>query len=278
MPKSFSEVKNMKKMNKQFFKNFEIDFRIGKLEYLENISKTDEYYFKMSENYECWGLGNVGSTLAMVRPAMLAASLTGFDSEGRDWNMHETKCVGLGDPFCEFKVISGGIDEIHASIRKKRETIELVNTQILDKLLDFLLQKGKLIERPTLGRFVHIHDLQRVTRSAISIKKLQLIFRMGGAKAGKIIGEKLINSGQTKKEALNQLVKLIEYCKVGKMSINDTVKVYENCERFGSKTKGPSCHFTTGFLNGFFSTIENRHLIESKCLAAGDPHCEWEFV
>jgi predicted hydrocarbon binding protein/KaiC/GvpD/RAD55 family RecA-like ATPase len=278
MPKSFSKINDMKKMSKQFFKNFESYFRIGKMEYLENKSKTDEHYYKISENYECWGLGNVGSSLAIVRPAMLSASLTGFESEDRDWNIIETKCIGLGDPFCEFRMISGKIDEVHASIRKEREAIEHVNKHIMDRLLGFLLNKRSLIERPTLGRFVHIHDLQRVTSSAISIKKLQLIFRMGGAKAGKIIGEKLIDSGLTKKEAVNQVIKLIEYCKVGKMSINETVKIFENCEKFGSKTKGPSCHFTTGFLNGFFSIVENQHMIESKCLAAGDPYCEWEFV
>lgn len=278
MPKNFSKVNDVKKMNKQFFKNFKSDFKIGKLEYLENKSKTDEHYFKMSENYECWGLGNVGSSLAIVRPAMLSASLTGFDSDNRDWNIFETKCVGFGDPFCEFKMISGQIDEVHSSIKKKREVIEEVNNHIMDSLFDFLLHNRLLIERPTLGRFVHMHDLQRITSSANSIKKLQLIFRMGGAKAGKIIGEKLIDSGLSKKEAINQVVKLIEYCKVGIMSINRTVKILENCESFGSKNKAPSCHFTTGFLNGFFSSIKNQHLLESKCLGVGDPYCEWEFV
>jgi KaiC/GvpD/RAD55 family RecA-like ATPase/predicted hydrocarbon binding protein len=215
MPKSFSDVNDVKKMNEQFFENFKSDFRIGKMEYLENKSKTDEHYFKMSENYECWGLGNVGSTLAIVRPAMLAASLTGFESEDRDWNIVETMCIGLGDSFCEYKMISGGIDEIHTSLRKERAVIENINEHIMDKLLGFLLHKKSLIERPTLGRFVHIHDLQRVTSAPISIKKLQLIFRMGGARAGKIIGEKLIDSGLTKKESANQVTKLIEHCKVG---------------------------------------------------------------
>ena len=277
MPKSFSKVNDMKKMTEQFSKNFESDFRIGKTEYLENKSKTDEHYYKMSENYECWGLGNVGSTLAIVRPAMLAASLTGFESKDRDWNIMETKCIGLGDPFCEFKMVSGKIDELHASLRKERAVIEQVNKHIMDKLLGFLLHKKSLIERPTLGRFVHIHDLQRVTGASVSMKKLQLIFRMGGARAGKIIGEKLNDSGLTEEESVEQVSRLIEYCKVGKIAIEETVRIYENCERFGYKTKGPSCHFTTGFLNGFFSEVKNQHMKETKCIATGDPYCEWEF-
>ena len=95
-------------------------------------------------------------------------------------------------------MISGKIDEVYALLRKDRESIEHVNKHVIDKLLGFLLHGKSLIERPTLGRFVHIHDLQRVISSSISIKKLQLIFRMGGVKAGKIIGETLIDSGLSK--------------------------------------------------------------------------------
>jgi predicted hydrocarbon binding protein len=51
----------------------------------------------------------------------------------------------------------------------------------------------------------------------------------------------------------------------------------ENCERFGIKTEQPSCYFTTGFLNGFFATVKNQHVKEIKCIAMGDPYCEWEF-
>jgi len=51
----------------------------------------------------------------------------------------------------------------------------------------------------------------------------------------------------------------------------------ENCETFGLDTGEPTCNFTTGFLNGFFSTVKNLHVKETKCIAMGDPYCEWEF-
>ena len=120
--------------------------------------------------------------------------------------------------------------------------------------------------------------MQRVTSAPISLKKLQLIFRMGGAKVGKILGERLIDSELTKSEAIDQIVRLFEYCKVGRMSVNETVRIQENWEKFGLKTKEPSCHFTTGFLNGLFFVVENQYLRETKCLATGDPYCEWEFI
>lgn len=37
------------------------------------------------------------------------------------------------------------------------------------------------------------------------------------------------------------------------------------------------CFLTTGFLNGLFSVAKNRHTREVKCIAAGDPYCEWEI-
>jgi predicted hydrocarbon binding protein len=56
----------------------------------------------------------------------------------------------------------------------------------------------------------------------------------------------------------------------------------ENCESvfykfMTKKQEEPTCYFTTGFINGFFSTIRNQHVKETKCIAMGDPYCEWEF-
>jgi predicted hydrocarbon binding protein len=44
------------------------------------------------------------------------------------------------------------------------------------------------------------------------------------------------------------------------------------------KTGELSCFFTTGFLNGFFSAVKNQHVREIKCIAMGDPYCEWEIL
>jgi predicted hydrocarbon binding protein len=56
----------------------------------------------------------------------------------------------------------------------------------------------------------------------------------------------------------------------------------ENCETLRTTIhvhdKRPSCHFTTGFLNGLFSAVKGQHVREIKCIAAGDPYCEWEII
>ena len=124
------------------------------------------------------------------------------------------------------------------------------------------------MERPTLGSLIHIHELQRITLAPLALEKLNLIFRMGGAKAGKMLGERLMDSGLKEQEAVKDIIRLIEYCKAGKITLDETIRISENCERFGHKTKEPSCHFTTGFLNGFFYVVKNQHVRETKCIAA----------
>jgi predicted hydrocarbon binding protein len=70
---------------------------------------------------------------------------------------------------------------------------------------------------------------------------------------------------------------------VGKVTVGETIRIKENCESswvrlFTIGTLEPSCYFTTGFLNGLFSAVKNQRIREIKCIAAGDPYCEWEIV
>ena len=65
---------------------------------------------------------------------------------------------------------------------------------------------------------------------------------------------------------------------MGKITSGDTIRIRENCESFGLETGEMTCFFTTGFLNGLFSAVKNRHVREVKCVSAGDPYCEWEII
>jgi predicted hydrocarbon binding protein len=106
--------------------------------------------------------------------------------------------------------------------------------------------------------------------------------RMGGAKSGKEVGERLMDAGMKEDEAVKRVLHLLEYCKVGKVSADETIRIKENVESFrtllfATERKEPCCYFTTGFLNGFFPAVKNQHVKETKCIVAGDPYCEWEF-
>ena len=282
MPKSFSKVKDMRKIFDMGFKPQYTPHRIGTIEYLGGISKTDEHYFRLHEGYECWGFENIGTSLGVMKHAMMAGSFQGMEKllggPERDWNAVETKCIGLGDPYCEVKFVPGEIKELGDSLEKDGQVIERIHDRLMDHILGFLLHGKPLMERPTLGGGVHIHEVQHVTAAPTVDERLQMVFRMGGARAGKMLGERLLNSGLREQEAVRRVVDFMEHCKVGKITLDETIKMKENCERFGMKTGQPSCYFTTGFLNGLFSAVKNQHVREIKCIAAGDPYCEWEII
>ncbi len=282
MPKSFSKVKDMKKLMK-FLQSFE-QIRVGIFKYLDGVSTVDEHYVRVYESYECWGLGYVENPLASILPARLAGICKGMESiKGleRDWNAIETKCIGLGDPYCEFKLVPGEIEGLRDSLRKDSSVVERIHNQLMSRLLAFLIEGKPLVERPKLGsNFAMAHP--DITISALANKRCRMALRMGGAKSGKEVGERLIEAAIKEDEAVKHILNFLEYCKVGTVTIADTIKIRENRESLytnflQTKWNEPSCFFTTGFLNGFFSAVRNQHVKETKCIAMGDPYCEWEF-
>ena len=76
--------------------------RCGIVEYLEDKSSTDEHYIRLYESYECCCFKNIGTTTASLIPPITAGTCMGLEAEEREWNAIETKCIGLGDPYCEF--------------------------------------------------------------------------------------------------------------------------------------------------------------------------------
>jgi predicted hydrocarbon binding protein len=283
-PKDFSKVKDMKKISK-----YEVTSRPalrgdGILEYLKDVSKTDEHYFRIYENRECWGFGNVNSALSSIFPPMLAGFFKGLEAwRGleRDWNIIETKCVGLGDPHCELKLVPGEIDGLKDSLEKDISIIERIHSQLIDRLRGFLLYDRPFKERPRLGNYF-LMEHPDITLPAMAGERYRMALRMGGARVGKEVGENLMGAGIREDEAVKRILKLFDYFKVGEVSVGETIRIKENCESlytkyYMNKWEEPLCFFTTGFLNGFFSVVKNKHLKETKCIATGDPYCEWEF-
>jgi predicted hydrocarbon binding protein/KaiC/GvpD/RAD55 family RecA-like ATPase len=281
-PRSFSRVKDMRKLIERVWKPGFTQWRIATMEYLDDVSKTDEHYFRLQEGYECWGFENVGTSLGIMKTAMMAGSFQGMEEllggPNRGWNVIETKCIGLGDPYCEWRVVPSEIDELRDSLEKDRDVIDRVQERLMNQILELLLQGKPLMERPSLGSGVHIHEVQHVTAAPNVDERLKMVFRMGGARAGKMLGERLMEAGIKGDEAINRVTDFMNYCKVGKVTVSKTIKIEENCERFAMKTAQPSCYFTTGFLNGLFSAVKNQHVREIRCIAAGDPYCEWEIT
>jgi predicted hydrocarbon binding protein/KaiC/GvpD/RAD55 family RecA-like ATPase len=288
MPKSLSKVKDVKKMFKRMERSLGGPKRenSGIVEYLEDASKTDEHYFRMYESSECWGFENVGTTMGFYSPPLVAGMIKGLEGwrgPERDWNAIETKCIGLGDPYCELKLVPGEIDELKASLEKDISVIERIHERLMHHLMEFLLHGKPLLERPTLGSMVNIHRvLHAMVFAALAGERYRMVLGMGGARSGKQVGERLLEAGSREDEAVKRILDFINQCKVGKVTVDETIRIVENCESsqtkiFTTKEKAPSCYFTTGFLNGFYSAVKNQHVKETKCIAMGDPYCEWEF-
>jgi predicted hydrocarbon binding protein/KaiC/GvpD/RAD55 family RecA-like ATPase len=284
MPRHFSKVEDMKKLGGGPWDTGALWERSGTIEYLAGVSKTDEHYFRVHESSDCWGLENVGATIASHLPPHMAGQLKAFERDGRDWNAVETKCIGLGDPHCEFKLVPGEIPELQASLQKDVSVIERIHERLMGRLMQFLLHGKPLVERPRFGSDVHLHPVMHAfgfPYLALGGERYRIALRMGGARAGKKVGERLMEAGLREDEAVKRVVDFMNYCKVGKVAADETIRIRENCE--GSiglfATMGESsCSFTTGFLNGLFSAAKNQHVREIKCIAAGDPYCEWELL
>jgi predicted hydrocarbon binding protein/KaiC/GvpD/RAD55 family RecA-like ATPase len=284
MPKNFSKVEDMKKLGGGPWDTGALWERSGTIEYLADVSKTDEHYFRVHESSDCWGLENVGATLASHLPPHMAGQLEPFERNGRDWNAVETKCIGLGHPYCEFKLVPGEIPELKDSLQKEVSVIERIHERLMDRLMQFLLYGKPLVERPRFGSDVHLHPVMHAfgfPYLAVGGERYRIALRMGGARAGKKVGERLMEAGLSEDEAVKRVVDFMNYCKVGRVAADETIRIRENCESLIGlfTTMGePSCSFTTGFLNGLFSAVKNQHVREMKCIAAGDPYCEWEII
>jgi hypothetical protein len=72
MPKSFSRVKDVKKLYKGFQKVVE-STHVGVWEYVEDVSKTDEHYLRAYDSFDCCGFENVGAPMAYWSPPTLQA-------------------------------------------------------------------------------------------------------------------------------------------------------------------------------------------------------------
>jgi predicted hydrocarbon binding protein/KaiC/GvpD/RAD55 family RecA-like ATPase len=283
MPKKFSKVRDMKKASKRLiFQDVEKE-RSGILQYLEDVSKTDEHYFRIYENSDCVGFENIGVPMASHIPPMLAGSCQSLEKDEREWNAIETKCLGLGDPYCEFKLVPGEISELKASLEKDSSTVERIHERLMERLMGFLLEGQPLVERPRLGSdvwlHVLIHGMGLLNLVGERYRRAQM---MGAARSARKIGERLLEAGLSEDETIRRMIDFMNYCKVGKVTLGETLRIRENCESFRTTImkheKQPSCFFTTGFLNGLFSSVKNKHVREVKCLAAGDPYCEWEII
>jgi predicted hydrocarbon binding protein/KaiC/GvpD/RAD55 family RecA-like ATPase len=280
IPKRFSEVKDMKKFSSRFLRKAPTESGQGIWEYMEEASRKDEHYFRVYESSDCWRFDNVGARLGFAGIGGMPGILEAFEKEEREWNIVETKCIGLGAPYCEFKMMPGESGELKDFLESiDSSVVEKVHDRLMEQLMGFLVDGKPLAERPRLGSGIAFNRVMTVTSGpALFSERYRMALRMGGARIGKEVSQHLMKAGMSEDEVIRRIISFMDYCKAGKVALGDTIKIRQNCEAFGLETGEPSCFFTTGFLNGLFSAVKNQHVREIKCIAAGDPYCEWEII
>jgi hypothetical protein len=153
-----------------------------------------------------------------------------------------------------------------------------ITDRLMEQVKGFVVDQKPLGQRPRLGSGLHIHDFVFLTTlPALASERYGVALRMAGAVAGKRLGGQLKDLGLRGDEAVGRMTDLLASCQVGRVSMGNTVRMRENCESFCIEGEAPTCFFTTAFFNGFFASVENRHVKETKCVAIGDPYCEWEL-
>ena len=272
-------VKNIKRL----FQRLEPQIKLAKIysmEYLDEISRDDEHHFRKRESPISWGFPKVGAALCFHDAAEFAGLLTALDKEEWDWNAVEYECIGLGKPYCEIKVVPEKSPELQDYLRMVDATkLEEINEHIMGRILSLVLRGKTLPKRPTLGNKMHYHEIiEDTSMPATYSDRYQVALRMAGANSGRKLAELLLDNGVKEAQTTKHLIDLFQYTKAGKLAVGETVRIEENCESYGLNAGRSLCFFTTSFLNGFFSAVKNQHVREVRCVAAGDPYCEWEIM
>jgi len=283
LPRLIDSPDAMRKMSKLLFANIRRENSAAP-EYQYERSSEDGHIIIIRESCECWGLSGVGMPLASHIPTVLAGQTEYWEGGVRPWQAIETKCIALGDPQCEIKLMQSDDLAFAQTMNVNREAVERVHARLMELLLDHLLEGRPLPSRPILGSDVHLKvAFQTFHQAHRSGERSQMAMRMGGTRTGQALGTQLVAAGLLPDEAIECVIAFMNEVKVGQVSMSgSSVRVEENVEALGVKLfaygSDPSCYFTTGFLNGLFSTTRGQRIREDKCLVAGDPYCEWQII
>lgn len=141
----------------------------------------------------------------------------------------------FGDPYCEFKLVPGEIDELNTALKKDSSVVEMIHERLIERLMEFLLHGKPLIGRSRLGSDVHIHVACHAMGFPQLGERYRMAQRMGGAKSGKELGERLMKAGINEDEAIKRVINFMNYCKVRKVTLGETIRIRENCETVRTK-------------------------------------------
>ncbi|OYT40194.1 MAG: hypothetical protein B6U86_04560 [Candidatus Altiarchaeales archaeon ex4484_43] len=190
----------------------------------------------------------------------------------------ETKCAGMGDPYCEF--------ELYLRDEMEHPRFELISKDQFKMSLDFII--NELIEetkgiRKGAGDYIHISIDQGINYMILSLSRGHVVLSKW---SGRLVGERMVELKGIGNifDALDYLGNLFQNLKIGIMEkelLPDVigVKIEESVYSSGVKNINMKlCTFIAGILEGALhrSSREDWVIKETKCIANGDEYCEFE--
>jgi len=140
-----------------------------------------------------------------------------------------------------------------------------------------------------LLKFETFGEIKLALEEIFSPPAAAVILYEAARKCGVRSCERIMKKTRMKEEVLRRLSKLKNEENWGKISFRNIdfekasgrVLIADSFEAAAHKSKQSSCHFFRGFLAGFLSRLFERKsitVIEEKCTARGDEHCEFRFA
>jgi predicted hydrocarbon binding protein len=250
----------------------------GLVDFILEASSKGRHVVEYRESAISWNMRRLGAKICFFNSGALT-SIMGYDNDGCEWQVYEDKCLAAGDPCCRFIVSSAPTEQLDDYLDSAHSAgCEDVFNELIRTIADVGLKGVAPPGRRKLGSETHLNYFQEATSvPALSNEKFMLAMRLAGANVGTKLAEKYMEVDVKEAKARMALSTLFATLKIGRLSVSETVKLYENCESYGIRINEPICFFTTGFLNSFFRTTEGLNVKEIRCAGAGDQICEWEF-
>jgi len=243
--------------------------------FIPTISYVDErtkvFRIRIDECDEAWGLYHIGKKICFFEGAIMAGNTEGLINT--PINAIETKCVARGDEYCEF----------FCSFTPEFPDLEIINKKYLEKIKRNILSEFKTEEkiRKKLGDFDHI--------AALQVTYLGLWLSSPGSHTvlywiGKTTGEKIFSELKgSLDDKLKRFSELFKKLKIGLLELKRKDDKFVIVERDCAFTSGASnfgkriCSYTAGMISGFLNSATNKtyNVIETKCIANGNDHCEF---
>jgi predicted hydrocarbon binding protein len=229
---------------------------------------------------------------------------------GRNAHVHEVKCLGMGDEYCEFviRISDEAIkqeeeDEEDDYIEEGRnQHFQGILHDISTRLHESFVSSKDVFNRGNIGNEVHFTKLQQAlvnlkmtdpfSGALLYAAGMQLgIFGPGKDILQRYLEDENFSWPLTSDQALFIMNKFFHFAmiqaakeradvKIIEEDGKQKIRVYECAMSSGAKESGTTfCDFMAGYLAGRIQILTNRDCIvnETKCHGLGDKFCEFEI-